>query len=182
MIAEVRLSVTTARIAAAPASRSEFKTFRAVLGRGKEVADVAAVRPIAREASMLKNMVVVVGMVIVAVTGTHGAARAESPAAGAENPFRFELGEAENPHRGRAVEGYVYNELPWRITNVRLRVESVDSAGTVTGQNSGWVLGDVKAGGRGYFFVLVAPGAATYRASVESYDRVMLEAPRSEAP
>jgi hypothetical protein len=71
----------------------------------------------------------------------------------------------------------VYNNLPWRITNVRLRVESVDSAGGVTGETYGWVVGDVKAGGRGYFFVLVSSGAATYRATVESFNKVALEAP-----
>jgi hypothetical protein len=99
----------------------------------------------------------------------------------AENPFRFELEEAQSPFRGRAVEGYVYNNLPWRITNVRLRVENVDPTGVVTGESYGWVVGDVKAGGRGYFFVLVSSRAATYRATVESFNKVALEAP-TEAP
>ena len=115
----------------------------------------------------------------VAVLTAPCAAEAQQPA---QNPFRFELEEAQNPFRGRAIEGYVYNNLPWRITNVRLRVESVDSAGGVTGETYGWVVGDVKAGGRGYFFVLVSSGAATYRATVESFNKVALEAPQLEAP
>ena len=115
----------------------------------------------------------------VAVLTVPCAAEAQQPA---QNSFRFELEEGQNPFRGRAIEGYVYNNLPWRITNVRLRVESVDGTGGVAGESYGWVVGDVKAGGRGYFFVLVSSGAATYRATVESFNKVALEAPQLEAP
>ena len=79
------------------------------------------------------------------------------------------------------VEGYVSNGLPWRITNVRLRVDSVDASGTVTASASGWVMGDVKAGGRGYCYVPVS-AVKTYRATVQSFDKVAVEAPRVEAP
>ncbi len=120
--------------------------------------------------------ILVLGMVVAGVVGPV-VAKAQTPATDAQNPFRFELEEAQNPFRGRAVEGYVYNDLPWRITNVRLRVESVDPAGRVTGEGYGWVVGDVRAGGRGYFFVLVSSRAATYRATVQSFDKVILEAP-----
>ena len=34
----------------------------------------------------------------------------------------------------------------WLITNVRLRVDSVDGDETVIASASGWVIGDVKAG------------------------------------
>ena len=131
----------------------------------------------------MKNLIRVLRMIVV-VAGVSApiVADAQTPATGTQGHFRFELEEAQTPHRGRGVEGYLYNGLPWRITNVRLRIESLDAAGTVTGEGSGWVLGDVRAGGRGYFFVLVSPGASTYRATVQSFDRVMLEAPRLEAP
>jgi hypothetical protein len=43
-------------------------------------------------------------------------------------------------------------------------------------------MGDVKAGGRGYFYVPVSSPAKTYRATVQSFDKVTLEAPRVEAP
>jgi len=121
------------------------------------------------------------GMVVAGVVGPV-VAGAQTPATDPQNPFRFELEEAQSPFRGRAVEGYVYNNLPWRITNVRLRVESVDPAGRVTGEASGWVVGDVKAGGRGYFFVLVSSRAATYRATVQSFNKVALDTPQFEAP
>ena len=96
-------------------------------------------------------------------------------------PFRFELAQTDS-HRGLGVEGYVYNGLPWRISNVRLRLESVDVNGAVTASASGWVIGDVKAGGRGYFYVAVSSPATTYRATVQSFDKVAVEAPRFEAP
>jgi hypothetical protein len=107
--------------------------------------------------------------------------QAQTSVTDAQSQFRFELEEAES-HRGRAVEGYVYNGLPWRITNVRLRIESVDPSGTVTGEALGWVVGDVQAGGRGYFYVPVTSRAAVYRPTVQSYDKVVLETPRLEAP
>jgi hypothetical protein len=131
----------------------------------------------------MKNLMTVLRMVVVvAAVAWPVVAGAQTPATHAESDFRFELEDAQSPHRGRGVEGYLYNGLPWRITNVRLRVESLDATGTVTGEGSGWVLGDVRAGGRGYFFFLVSPGATSYRATVQSFDRVMLEAPRLEAP
>ena len=81
-----------------------------------------------------------------------------------------------------AVEGYVYNALPSRITNVRLQVDSIDANGTLVASAAGWVLGDVPAGGRGYFYVPVSAHAATYRPSVQRFDKVMLEALAPQAP
>ena len=104
---------------------------------------------------------------------------AQSPIEGA--PFWFDLAPAAGP-RGLAVEGFVHNGLPWLITSVRLRVDSVDGDGTVIASASGWVIGDVKAGGRGYFWVPVSSPAKTYRATVQSFDKVAVEAPRIEAP
>jgi hypothetical protein len=120
----------------------------------------------------MKTMLVFVAMTIAIVAGSV-VANAQSPA-DAQSAFRFDLAQANGP-RGAGVEGYVYNGLPWRITNVRLNVESVDGDGTVTASSSGWVVGDVGAGGRGYFFVLVSSPAKTYRATVQSFDKVTRE-------
>jgi hypothetical protein len=108
-------------------------------------------------------------------------ARVQTAAADAQTPFQFELAQASGP-RGLGVEGYVHNSLPWRITNVRLRVDTIDASGTVTASTLGWVLGDVEAGGRGYFYVPVSSAANTYRATVLSFEKVAVEAPRFEAP
>jgi len=103
------------------------------------------------------------------------------PSRATDGQFRFDFEESDTP-RGKGVEGYIYNESPWRITNVRLRVQSVDPNGTVTNESSGWVVGDVQAGGRSYFYVPVPAHAASYRATVQSFDKVGLEAARPQAP
>jgi hypothetical protein len=128
----------------------------------------------------MKRMLLLVVMAITMIAGAV-VAKAQTPMADAQAAFRFELAQADGP-RGLGVEGYVYNGLPWRITNVRLRVDGVDASGTVTASASGWVMGDVKAGGRGYFYVPVSQPAKTYRATVQSFDKVAVEAPRIEAP
>jgi len=104
------------------------------------------------------------------------AARAQDSAA-PNRPFRFDVAAAASGHRGPAVEGYLYNGLSWRITNVRLRIDTLDSTGRVTGQARGWVMGDVAPASRAYFFIPIAAYGAAYRVSVESYDRISIEAP-----
>jgi hypothetical protein len=131
-----------------------------------------------RRELLMKTMLLLSAMTLTTITAA-GVAQAET--ATADAPFRIELAQADG-HRGLGVEGYVRNGLPWRITNVRLRVESVDANGTVTESVSGWVMGDVKARGRGYFYVPVSAAAKTYRVTVQSFDKVAVEAPRVEAP
>jgi len=126
----------------------------------------------------MKRMLLLFAMTLTTIAGA-GIATAET--ATTDAPFRFELAQTDS-HRGLGVEGYVYSGLPWRISNVRLRVESVDANGAVTASISGWVIGDVKAGGRGYFYVSVSALAKTYRAAVQSFDKVAVEAPQVQAP
>jgi hypothetical protein len=64
----------------------------------------------------------------------------------------------------------VYNEgLRW-LSNVRIRVEVLDTDGTAVGEALGWVFGDLTPGGRGYFVVPVHRVGATFRVSVLSFD------------
>ena len=77
------------------------------------------------------------------------------------------------------LEGYVYNTLPWRITNVRLLVDSIDSNRMLIASASGWVAGDVAAGGRGYVYVPVSAHVPTYRPTVQRFDKVILDAPQA---
>jgi hypothetical protein len=122
------------------------------------------------------NRVLVVLATLALTIGTATAGRAQTAPAGGEDPFRFQLEQKEGP-RGTAVEGYVYSALPWRITNVRLQIDSLDANGTRVASASGWVLGDVPARGRGYFYVPISRTAGTYRASVQTFDKVAPEAP-----
>lgn len=125
--------------------------------------------------------VLVVLATIAMTIGTATAVGVQTALASDESPFRFQFDQSEGP-RGLAVEGYIYNALPWRITNVRLQVDSIDANGTLLASASGWVLGDVAAGGRGYFYVPVSAQAPTYRPSVQTFDKVMLEVPVPQAP
>jgi hypothetical protein len=127
------------------------------------------------------NRVLVVLATIATILGTATAASAQTAIASDESPFRFQFERSESP-RGLAVEGYVYNALPWRITNVRVQVDSIDANGTLVASASGWVLGDVAAGGRSDFYVPVSAPAVTYRSRVQRFDKVMLEVPAPQAP
>jgi hypothetical protein len=127
------------------------------------------------------NRMVLVFTIVATTLGTPTVPRAQTAIASDQSPFGFQY-EQTQTHRGDGVEGYVYNALPWRITNVRLLVDSLDANGTLIASVSGWVLGDVPAGGRGYFYVPVAAPAATYRASVQAFNKVMLEASAPQAP
>jgi hypothetical protein len=127
------------------------------------------------------NRVLVVLATIATILGTATAARVQMAIASDERPFPFQFEQTESP-RGLAVEGYVYNynALPWRITNVRLQVDSIDGNGTLVASASGWVLGGVPARGRGYFYVPVSAPAPTYRASVQRLDKVCSTCSRLE--
>ena len=124
----------------------------------------------------MKRMLAVLAMIAAAI-GT-ATMPAETALAADQGPFEFELEQTEG-YRGLAVHGHVYNPLQWRITNVRVRVDSLDLNGTLIASTSGWVQGDVGARDRGYFYVPIATPAPTYRASVQAYDKVMIEAPQA---
>ena len=58
------------------------------------------------------------------------------------------------------------------MTDVRLRVEGVNTAGHPVGVRFAWVLGDILPGGETPFVVGSMPGAVDYRISVASFDLV----------
>jgi hypothetical protein len=129
----------------------------------------------------MMNRMLVVFAIVATTLGTPTVPRAQTAVASDQSPFVFQYEETQT-HRGVAVEGYVYNALPWRITNVRLHVDNLDAKGVLIASAAGWVLGDVPAGGRGYFYVPVSAPAPTYRPTVQTYNKVMLEAPAPQAP
>ena len=115
-----------------------------------------------RRRTLGRSVVVQLGTVLIAALGpglvmrstpaAADVARAQNLETSVESPFRFELREVTSA-RGPAVEGYLYNGLPWRIGNVRVRIQSLDPTGQVSGEAYGWALGDVRSGGRTYFVV-----------------------------
>lgn len=74
-----------------------------------------------------------------------------------------------------SIEGWVYNDHRYRIGGVQLQIEGIDGAGQVVGQTTGWVYGNIPAGGRAYFVVSVPRGSTTYRITVSRFYLVALE-------
>ena len=115
-------------------------------------------------------MLLVLGVIVTTLSGSV-VSTAQTAPGDERSQFRFEFEETEG-RRGLGVEGWAHNGLSWRVTDVRLRVDCVDANGNVAASAAGWVLGDVLAGGRGYFFVPISSRAARYRVSVVSFHKV----------
>jgi len=91
-------------------------------------------------------------------------------------PFRVEWSASETS-TGVRLQGWVYNDSRYTVTNVRLHIESMDGEGRATAQTFRWVFGDVPAGGRTDFAVPELPVAPSYRVTVIWFDRVTLTRP-----
>jgi len=112
---------------------------------------------------------------------TATAPSAQTAITGDQTPFTFQFEQTASP-RGVAIEGWVTRTLSGRITNVRVQIDSMDANGALIASASGWVLGDVAGGGRGYFYVPISAQAATYRPTVQRFDRVTPAASLPQAP
>ncbi len=69
---------------------------------------------------------------------------------------------------GSTIAGYVYNDNPTTVHQVRLSIEGLDAAGSVVNTSTGYVFGTVPAFNRTYFEA-PAPAASSYRVSVSSF-------------
>jgi hypothetical protein len=113
-------------------------------------------------------------LLLVSVTLVAGTTPAqESAPAGAS--FRVEAEPDILGRRGPALAGWLYNDHAFAVTNVRMRVDALDTAGQPVASGEGWVYGNVPARGRAYFFVTVPRYAATYRYEVVRFDRLQFE-------
>ncbi len=84
----------------------------------------------------------------------------------------FQVESAPRPGGRPAVEGYIHNERYVWLSDVRVRVEVLNADGIAVEEASGWVVGNIRPGGRGYFAVAVKRLGASYRVSVVSFDVV----------
>ena len=90
----------------------------------------------------------------------------------AERYFRLEW-EAGQSRRGRPlIRGYLYNDQPVNVNNVRLLIETLDASGQVTSRTVGYVDGLIPATSRTYFEVPVSAPGGTFRVSVMSFDLI----------
>jgi hypothetical protein len=77
--------------------------------------------------------------------------------------------EVKLARKGPVMEGYVYNLGARTAERVVLQIDRLDSAGSVVGSSTVWVLGGVPQNGRAYFGASVSE-AASYRVQVLSFD------------
>jgi hypothetical protein len=92
-------------------------------------------------------------------------------------PFRVEWSASDASADGVRLQGYVYNDSRYLVTNVLLRVVALDDGGRAVGETFSWVFGDVAAGGRTDFLVASTPPGTTYRVTVVWFDRVAVSRP-----
>jgi hypothetical protein len=72
------------------------------------------------------------------------------------------------------IKGSVFNDSPYRVTNVRLQLEGLNADHHPVGRRLAWAVGDIESGGETFFAAEPLPGAVSYRITVVSYDLVSL--------
>ena len=99
-----------------------------------------------------------------------GGTRALALSAAQDGALRVEW---ETVARGEkaVVRGYVYNDRQTRVDRVLLRIEQLDTSARPVTSRLAWVSGTIAHGNRVYFETAVPAAGATYRVSVESFDR-----------
>jgi len=70
------------------------------------------------------------------------------------------------------IKGSVFNDSPYRVTDVRLQVEGLDPDRHPVGRTLVWAFGDIVPGGETSFVAEPMPDAVSYRITVVSYDLV----------
>ena len=72
------------------------------------------------------------------------------------------------------IKGNVFNDSPYRVTDVRLQIEGLDADRHAVGRRLAWAVGDIVPGGETSFAAEPLPGAVSYEITVVSYDLVSL--------
>jgi hypothetical protein len=81
------------------------------------------------------------------------------------------------------VDGYLYNESRWRVTNVRVRAQVLDGAGTPVRESSVPVFGNAVPGTRTFFSLPPIAESERYQLNVATFDLVSPhDAPVPEGP
>jgi hypothetical protein len=97
-----------------------------------------------------------------------GRAQAQAPPNGS-----FRVSWQPRPgHLPPTIEGRVYNNSPFRVTDVQLQVEGLDGGNQRVGERLAWAYGDLAPGRETSYVVETIPGAVTYRISVVGFDVV----------
>ena len=123
-----------------------------------------------RARARIRALVAAVAPLLLGITLAAQPARGED---GRSGPGTFRVNWHHRPDALTAtIEGQVHNDSPFRVTDVRLRVEGLDAEHRRIGERVVWVFGDIDPGGESTYVVDPIPGAVEYRVTVTSYDRV----------
>ena len=110
--------------------------------------------------------------VLISLALVVGIASAQPPETIVQDALRIEWDRAQiRP----GIEGYVYNDSPYRIGLVRLRVITREESGQAPGELLAWVYGNVPARGRCYFSVRVPKAREIVAITVESFKLIARE-------
>lgn len=104
-----------------------------------------------------------------------------SPAWGADRGGWFHVSwgpEPEGKTPTPRIAASVRNDSPYRVTDVQLEVEGLNTDEQSVGRRVVWALGDIESGGESSFVFEAMPGAVTYRMSVTAFDVVLAEPTR----
>jgi hypothetical protein len=118
----------------------------------------------------MKRRIAVLAGIVAMLTLGFGCAQTFAMSATPVTELRVEWEKATRSGRP-LIRGYVYNQHQMRAENVRLRVEQLDAAANPVAARTTYVVGTIPYRDRGYFEVPVASADATYRVSIESFDR-----------
>ena len=119
------------------------------------------------------------GALLIAVTALLAlAAVAGAQSSGRPTSESFRIEWVRRPPSMRpGVDGYIYNDSRWRVTNLRVRAVVVDAAGSTVRETVVSVWGNAVPGTR-TFFVLPAIGEGqAYQLTVISFDLISEQNP-----
>lgn len=103
-------------------------------------------------------------------------AHAQGP--GRPSPESFRIEWTRRPAWMRpGVDGYLYNDSRWRVTNVRVRAQVVDSSGQTVRETHVSVFGNAVPGARTFFSLPAIAEGESYQLRVVSFDLVSQENP-----
>jgi hypothetical protein len=90
--------------------------------------------------------------------------------------FRIEE-DTDAPGSPRAISGWVYNDGHGVAGFVQLRLQVLDASSRVIAEQTGWVYGNVRPGGRAYFRIAVPARGHARRIVVDSFVVQYAESP-----
>ena len=117
-----------------------------------------------------RALLVAVAIVLIAAT-----AQAQGPRPTSES-FRIEW-VRRPPSMRPGVDGYIYNESRWRVTNIRVRAVVVDAAGTPVRESTVSVWGNAVPGTRTFFVLPSIAEGEIYQLTVTSFDLISEQGP-----